>query len=248
MRTRTWVITCLLLTVALVCIGLLASRLGPAWYLKASANPEFFAADVAKFATSDRDHRPPKRPIVFVGSSSIRLWDTLQRDMAPLPVLNRGFGGTRLSSVAYFVDRVVIQYRPRAVVLYAGDNDLDGGGSPDDVVRDFTAFVSRVESALPGVPIYYLSIKPNRREWSNWPKYQQTNAKISAICARDTRLAYIDVATPLLAYGQPPPRDLFRFDEMHLSERGYALWAAIIRSRLQKDLGPAAGQQDAHLQ
>jgi lysophospholipase L1-like esterase len=214
----------------------------------AGANPKFFAADVAQFATADRDHRPPVRPIVFVGSSSIRLWDTLQRDMAPLPVLNRGFGGARLSSVVYFVDRVVIQYRPRAVVLYAGDNDLDAGVPAGDVVRDFVAFVSRVESALPGVPIYYLSMKPNRREWSNWPKYQQTNAQISAICARDSRLVYIDVATPLLAYGQPPPRDLFKFDGMHLSDRGYALWTAIIRSRLERDLGQTAGQPDAHLQ
>jgi lysophospholipase L1-like esterase len=218
-------------------LGWLGGRLGPAWYLKASANPEFFAADVAKFATADRDHPPPEHPIVFVGSSSIRLWDTLQQDMAPLPVLNRGFGGARLSSVVHFVDRVVVQYRTRAVVLYAGDNDLEGGNSPEDVVREFKSFVSRVESALPDVPIYYLSMKPTRRFWSNWPKYLQANAQISALCAGDRRLSYIDVATPLLALGQPPPRDLYRFDQMHLTAKGYAIWTDIIRPRLQKDLG-----------
>lgn len=243
---RFWVI----LVLALVCVLLLGSRIAVPWFvaksLKASADPEYFAADIAKFATTDRDQPPPARPIVFVGSSSIRLWDTLQQDMAPLPALNRGFGGARLSSVLYYVDRVVIQYRPRAVVLYAGDNDIDAGRSPEDIVSDFRGFVSRLHSALPGVRIYYLSIKPNLRFWSNWPKYQAVNAQISAICASDSRLSYIDGATPLLASGQPPARDLYRFDQMHLSKKGYALWTGIVKPRLQRDLGEAADRTRTH--
>jgi lysophospholipase L1-like esterase len=208
--------------------------------MKASANPEFFASDIAKFATTDRDHPPPKRPIIFVGSSSIRFWDTLQRDMAPLPVLNRGFGGARISHVVHFVDRIVIKYQPRAVVLYAGDNDLDAGKSPEDVQRDFIAFVSCVQAALPDVRIYYLSMKPSRMRWTNWPLYEQANAQISAACIHNPQLSYIDVASPLLASGQPPTRDLFRFDGMHLSAKGYAIWTGIIRLRLQKDFGETA--------
>ena len=240
-RIRFWVIVVL----ASVCLVLIGSRLVLIhwylpWYQKASANPEFFAADVAKFATTDRDHPPPRQPIVFVGSSSIRLWDTLQRDMAPLPVLNRGFGGAQLSSVVYFVDRVVIHYRPRAVVLYAGDNDIDAGKSPEDIVREFRVFVSRVQSALPEARIYYLSMKPSLLHWANWPKYRQANEQIYVICASSPRLGYIDGATALLAYGQPPPRELYRFDQEHLSVKGYSLWTDIIRSRLQKDLGETA--------
>lgn len=246
MKRRTWFSATIVL--ALVCLGWLGGQLAPVWYLKASASPEFFAADVAKFATNDRDHPPPERPIVFVGSSSIRLWDTLQRDMAPLPVLNRGFGGAQLSSVLHFVDRVVIQYRPCAVVLYAGDNDIADLKSPEDVVREFRAFVSRVQSALPDVRIYYVSMKPSRRLWTNWPKYRQANAQISEICAHDPRLGYIDVATALLASGQPPPRDLYSFDEEHLSAKGYAIWTGIIRARLQKDLGGSVRHTDAHQQ
>ena len=85
---------------------------------------------------------------------------------------------------------------------------------------------------LSDVGIYYLSMKPSRLRWTNWSLYRQANAQISAICTRDPRLGYIDVATPLLASGQPPPRDLFRFDGMHLSAKGYALWTGIIRPRL----------------
>lgn len=166
--------------------------------------------------------------------------------MAPLPVLNRGFGGAQLSHVVHYMDRIVIRYRPRAVVLYAGDNDLDAGRSSEDVLHDFITFASRVHAALPNVRIYYLSMKPSRVRWANWPKYQQANSMISAICTRDPRLRYIDVATPLLAFGQPPSRDLFRVDGMHLSAEGYAIWTGIIRARLQRDLEEAARQTDAH--
>src|SRR4029077_19382446 len=101
-------------------------RLVERQYLEWLSGPGSWPDDIAAFAAADRDHPPPERPIVFVGSSSIRLWSSLQADMTPLPVLNRGFGGAHLSQVAYYVDQIVIHFRPRAVVLYAGDNDLDG--------------------------------------------------------------------------------------------------------------------------
>jgi lysophospholipase L1-like esterase len=237
-RLRFWAIV----VAGLVFFGLVGGRFWLAWYMRASANPEFFAGEIANFAVIDRDHPPPERPIVFVGSSSIRLWDTLQKDMAPLPVLNRGFGGAQLSHAVYFVDRAVIQYRPRAVVLYAGDNDLEERTrkSAEDVVRDFRTFVSRVQAAVPDVRIYYLSIKPSRLRWGDWPRQQRANAQISALCAGDPRLGYIDVATSMLAAGEPPPRDLFRLDGLHLSAKGYALWTGIIKPRLQMDLGESA--------
>jgi len=237
-RFRFWVLA----IGGLLLVGLLGSRLWLEWYIRASANPDFFADDIAKFEAADRDHPPPERPVVFVGSSSIRFWDTLQSDMAPLPVINRGFGGAQLSHVVYFADRVVIRYRPRAVVLYAGDNDLDErtGKSAADVVRDFRTFVSRVQAAVPDVHIYYVSIKPSRPRWAQWPEQQKANAQISALCMGDPGLGYIDIATPMLAAGGRPPRDLFRFDGLHLSAKGYALWTGIIKPRLQRDLGESA--------
>jgi len=122
-----------------------------------------------------------------------------------------------------------------------GDNDLDKrtGKAAEDVARDFRTFVSRVRAAVPDVRIYYLSIKPTRLRWSDWPRQQKANAEISALCAGDPRLGYIDVATPMLVAGKPS-RDLFRFDGLHLSAKGYALWTGIIRSRLQMDLGEPA--------
>jgi hypothetical protein len=198
---------------------LLGGRLALEWYGRASHDPAFFEGEIAAFEAADREHPPPERPIVFVGSSSIRLWDKLAEDMAPLPVLNRGFGGSQLAHAVHFADRVVIRYRPRAVVLYAGDNDLDQrtGRSAADVVRDFQAFAARVHGAVPDARIYYLAIKPSRMRWARWPEMARANGEIAALCAGDPRLAFLDIATPMLATGEPPARDLFIFDGLHLS-------------------------------
>jgi lysophospholipase L1-like esterase len=223
----------------LILIGMVGGRLV---LFKWMSEPAYFAGDIAAFAVADRDHPPPERPIIFVGSSSVRLWSTLQADMAPLPVLNRGFGGAQLSQVVYYVDQTVIHYRPRAVVLYAGDNDLDGrlrtGKTPEDVAREFRMFVTRVETAVPDARIYYLSMKPSRERWIDWPQEQRGNTLIAKICASDPRLTYIDVATPMLAAGTPPPTELFMPDGMHPSPKGYALWTGIIKPRILADLPP----------
>jgi lysophospholipase L1-like esterase len=220
-----------------VLVGMVGGRL---LLFKWMSEPGYFAGDIAAFAVTDRDHPPPERPIIFVGSSSIRLWSTLQADMAPLPVLNRGFGGSQLSQVVYYVDQTVIHYRPRAVVLYAGDNDLDGrlrtGKTPEDVAREFRIFVTRVEAAVPDARIYYLSMKPSRQRWVDWPHENTGNILIAEICTSDPRLTYIDVATPMLAAGTPPPSELFMPDGMHPSPKGYALWTGIIKPRIQADL------------
>ena len=235
-RVKVWIIT----IAGVVLVGAVGLRLLGDLYFKWMSGPGFWAKDIAAFAATDRDHPPPARPIIFVGSSSIRLWSTLQADMAPLPVLNRGFGGSQLSQVVYYVDQTVIRYRPRAVVLYAGDNDLDGrlrtGKTPEDVAREFRTFVARVESAVPDARIYYLSMKPSRQRWADWPPEQTGNALIAKICAGDARLGYIDVATPMLATGTPPQSDLFMADGMHPSPKGYALWTGIIKPILLADI------------
>jgi hypothetical protein len=227
--------------VALALAALLGVRLWLDWYGRASQDPGFFADEIAAFAAADRERPPPGRPIVFVGSSSIRLWDTLEQDFAPLPVLNRGFGGAQLWHVNHFARETVLRYRPRAVVLYAGDNDLDErtGKGAEDVARDFAAFVGLVHAAVPDARIYFLAIKPSRLRWARWPEMRRANQAIAAACARDPRLAYLDVATPMLATGEPPARRLFRFDGLHLSAQGYALWTRVVKPRLLADLGEA---------
>jgi lysophospholipase L1-like esterase len=210
----------------------------PRYYAWRARDPAFFADEMAAFAEQDRVAPPPDNVVVFVGSSSIRLWSTLARDMDPIPVLNRGFGGSQLEHVIHFADATIVKYLPRAVVLYAGDNDLDPavGKSASDVAREFSTLVATVHAYAPGAHIYFLSIKPSKARWASWPEMSRANALIEARCQGDPLLTYVDVATPLLRDGRPRD-DVFRFDGLHLNEAGYAEWTRVLRPLLCHDLG-----------
>jgi lysophospholipase L1-like esterase len=210
----------------------------PRVYAWRAQDPGFFADEIAAFAEQDAAEPPPDAPVVFVGSSSIRLWTTLAEDMAPLPVLNRGFGGSQLTHVIDYVEETIVRYLPRAVVVYAGDNDLDAstGKTAADVARDFGTLVATVHAYAPGARIYFLSIKPSKARWARWPEMERANALIAKQCAGDPRLAYVDVATPLLENGEPR-EDVFRWDGLHLNEAGYREWTRVVRPLLCRDLG-----------
>jgi lysophospholipase L1-like esterase len=175
--------------------------------------------------------------IVFAGSSSIRYWDTLVADMAPLRVLGQGFGGSKLSQLVTWTDRLIISHRPRAVVVYSGENDLAGllgsrRKTAEDLVPMFAQICERVHTALPLARIYWVSIKkpPARREI--WPEIDRANDLLAEFCAGDPRLGVIDVLTPMCDSRGEPRLDLYGADGIHLNESGYAVWTAVIRPRL----------------
>jgi lysophospholipase L1-like esterase len=198
----------------------------------APADPGRWEKAIAAFERADHGKSPPKQAVLFVGSSSIRLWD-LARSFPDTVMLNRGFGGSQLADAAHFVPRIVVPYEPRLVVLYSGDNDLAAGKTPDQVLADFRAFERAVHAGLPKTPILVLSIKPSLRRWALWERMQRANALIEACCRQDPRLRYLDVATPMLGQdGQPRP-ELFREDGLHLNDKGYALWASLLRPYLK---------------
>src|SRR5436190_8670970 len=126
--------------------------------------------EILALEANDRTNPPPKAPVVFVGSSSIRLWKTLAQDFPKHHVLNRGFGGSEISDSVQYADRIVIPYRPRLVVMYAGGNDIHNGKTPETVFHDFQAFVAKVHAAAPSARIAYISIAPNPARWSEVEK------------------------------------------------------------------------------
>jgi lysophospholipase L1-like esterase len=182
---------------------------------------------IEAFEKQDRDKLPPKSAIVFVGSSSIRLWD-LARSFPGKQVINRGFGGSQLADSVRFAPRIVVKYEPRLVVLYAGDNDLGVGKSPEQVHADFQAFVHVVHKALPRTTIAFISIKPSVLRWRLVDKIQKANALIEADCKRQEGLLYIDIFKPMLGDDGKPRRELFAPDGLHLNAKGYELWASIV--------------------
>lgn len=200
----------------------------------AGGDPAFFESEIRAFEAADRVRAPEPGGIVFVGSSSIRFWSSLADDFAPLRVLNRGFGGAHFEHLIHNVRRIVVPYAPRAIVVYAGDNDLAAGTGKDAarVVRDVRAFVRLVHDELPEAEIYLLSIKPSQLRWDRWPEMAQANDGIAAIAGTDPRLHYVDVATPLLGDDGTPRSDFFWIDLLHLNEAGYAAWARVLRPRL----------------
>ena len=173
-------------------------------------DPLRFGQKISSFMEMDRTNPPPDQPILFVGSSSIRLWptDSLFRD---LPVINRGFGGSHISDVNYYVRDVVLPYAPSVIVFYAGDNDVNGGKPPAKVLRDYQEFVTHVRSSGLNPRILFLAIKPSPSRWDAWPR--------------------------MIGAGGRPLGNLFIADSLHLSDEGYQLWTGILRPLIDR---PAA--------
>ncbi len=193
--------------------------------------PQRWQPDIDIFARLDEQQSPPKNAILFVGSSSIRLWDT-QKSFPHLTTINRGFGGSFLVDSEYYADRIIIPYSPRTIVFYAGDNDIAAGKSPAMLLADFKSFTAAVRPALPRTAILYIAIKPSLARWHLWPQMNATNTLIRDYCAAAPRLQFIDIATPMLQPdhspgGQPRP-ELFQPDGLHLNDEGYRLWTSIL--------------------
>jgi lysophospholipase L1-like esterase len=184
---------------------------------------------IAAFAVADRDHAPPPGGVVFVGSSSIRLWDDLENQFnTGRRIIKRGFGGANMSDCTRYLDRIVLPYKPRLVLVYAGDNDLAEGKQPHDVFHDFERFVERLHRALPMARIGFISIKPSPARAMLIPKIREANDLILRFTATRDHVDFIDVFTPMLDSAGHPRRELFLTDALHLNRAGYKLWKTII--------------------
>jgi lysophospholipase L1-like esterase len=206
----------------------------------ASDDPLVWEDAIAAFEAEDRECPPPKRAFLFVGSSSIRLWSSLAEDMAPLPVIRRGFGGARMHDVLHYADRIILPYGDtRAVVVFVGTNDVNVADSPEEaiaavaVIRDgFTALVDRIHAARPTLPVFWIDITPSRFSWDKIAAVDAANAAIAEICAARPHVRCIATREAFLDENGEPNQDLFRFDGLHLNGDGYARWTEIIKPRL----------------
>ena len=206
-------------------------------------DPNRFAQEIKTFAEWDSRNAVPAHPALFVGSSSIRLWRT--RESFPAwPVINRGFGGSQVSDIIHFVNRVVLPYQPRVIVFYAGDNDLAAGKSAQRIFEDCRRFVGLVHAGQPAARIIFISIKPSRSRWTLWSEAQKANELIQESCRSDPRLSFADLASPLLGPDGTPAPDLFLGDQLHLNAKGYAVWTKALTPILQKALESAPGKAD----
>jgi len=193
----------------------------------APAKPSF-EDDIEAFEAADRAHAPPQGAVLFVGSSSIRFWTTLDKDFPGVVTLNRGFGGSHVYDCSRYAPRIVIPYHPRLIVFYAGDNDVADGRKPREILSDFKTFVAKVRAAQPGVPIVFLSIKPSLERWKLVGQIREANALIRKYASRAKGIGYVDVFTPMLGPGGLPRKELFREDGLHMTLAGYELWTRLV--------------------
>lgn len=190
--------------------------------------------DMQAFAAQDAASPPPKGAVLFIGSSSIRLWDTLARDFPGVSMINRGFGGSEIRDSTWYAGRIVVPYAPRQVLLYAGDNDLFSGRSPVQLRDDFRAFVQRVRRDLPQVEIAYIANKPSPSRANLLDLQREANALIKADAAR-LKVDFIDVFTPMLDAQGQPREELFLQDRLHMNPAGYEVWKQAVRPYLHTD-------------
>jgi lysophospholipase L1-like esterase len=201
-------------------------------------DPALWRRAVDRFLEEDRRMAPPQNAVLFTGSSSIRFWDSLEADMAPLPVINRGFGGSMIHQVIHYMDLIVMPYKPAAIFFYAGENDISGllitrRHSAEEVCDSFREFCRRVHDELPDTRIHFISIKPPRLRRRYWDEMQRANGLIEALCEADSRLRYVDVVPAMQDAAGEPRGELFRRDGIHLNANGYAVWTEVIRPVVQ---------------
>ncbi len=224
-----------LLRFSLAAVVLAVTSDGPALAAEARAQEENrWEPKIRQFEEQDKKEMPPAGGILFVGSSSIVGWK-VDECFPGLPVINRGFGGSQIADSVHFADRIVLPYRPKIIVLYAGDNDTAAGKSPEQVLRDYRQFVKKVHDGLPETRIVFVAIKPSIRRWNLVDEMREANRLIRAATEKDKRLVYVDIDGPMIGDDGKPRPELFKRDGLHLNAEGYKLWSARVLPHLTLD-------------
>ena len=197
-------------------------------------DPLRFEETIAEWEAADALNPLPPNAIIITGSSSITRWNSrMVQDLAPLTVVPRGFGGSRMLDVLYYVDRLFVAHQPRAVVIYEGDNDTGADRlKAETIIGQFEQIVARIHEVLPETRIYAMSVKPSVSRWDVWPEAQRTNVFLQEIAAEDDLLFYLDVASHMLQPNGEVMTDIFVEDNLHLNEKGTDIWAGAIRQAL----------------
>ncbi|MFX4229053.1 MAG: GDSL-type esterase/lipase family protein [Porticoccaceae bacterium] len=198
-------------------------------------DPQRFEDAIKAFEEQDQINPPPEGAIVLTGSSSIARWnDQAHAALAPLTVIPRGFGGSVMNDVLYYLDRVAVKYKPRAILIYEGDNDTAPSNSiPREQILDhLDQIITRIHQELPDTRIYVLSVKPSVARRAVWPAAQEVNTGYMEMADANPLVYYVDVATPLLNADGTVRTDIFVEDDLHLNDKGNEIWGRTIKAAL----------------
>lgn len=195
-------------------------------------------ADIQKFEKLDSVEKYPANAVLFMGSSSIRLWSTLPEDMKPYHVIQRGFGGAKISDLAYYTPRIVYPHQCSAIVMFVA-NDITGSTddkTPQEVASLFTYIVKTIRKKLPETPVFYIEVTPTESRWKVWSKISEGNSLIKKQTESLHKVYFIKTADAFLNSEGKPDAGLFLDDKLHLNEQGYKVWTTLIKNELNRVL------------
>ncbi len=204
--------------------------------------------DIQQFEKLDNSEIYPKNSILFTGSSSIRLWSDLAKDMAPYPVIQRGYGGAKLSDYVVYASRIIDPHPCKAIVIFIA-NDIsasDQDKTPAEVAGLFRNLLRTIRKSHPETPVFWIAITPTASRWKVWPQIKKANSLIKDICDNQFNTYFIDTQFAFLNEVGQPIDELFRPDKLHLTEKGYAVWTKIIKDELKKVVPMAEVEIIAH--
>lgn len=201
-----------------------------------------FEQEIQAFEQADKKEMPPKGAVLFVGSSSIRLWSTLESDFAPVPVINRGFGGATTPEVDYYADRIIYKYKPELIVFYCGENDIAEETAPAVAFQNLKKYIGETEKNLAGTPVIFISAKPSVARWELWRKFQQFNSMVEQFATARPDFHYVDISSTLLNEEGKPDSTLFVEDGLHLNEMGYEKWVEKLKPMVEEFYGGRTAQ------
>ncbi len=190
--------------------------------------------NIEKFEQADRVEKYPEDAILFMGSSSIVLWKTLATDMSPFPVIQRGFGGSRLSDLVVYADRIVSPHPCQAIVIFVA-NDISGSKldkTPKDVAFLFRSLLRIIRKSHPDTPVFWIEVTPTSSRWKVWPQIQESTRLIREICDSRKNTYSIKTDFAFLNESGTPRDELFVADKLHLNAKGYEVWNEIIKKEL----------------
>lgn len=194
-----------------------------------------FYQDIQAFKKADKKSFPPKNAILFVGSSSFTKWKDVSDYFPGYTIINRGFGGSQIPDVTRYADDIIIPYEPRQVVIYCGDNDIATGTlSATDVLQRFMTLFNIIRNKLPETNVVFVSIKPSPSREKYMSIIEDANIMIRQFLSGYRETAYVDIYHPMLDRDGKPRKELFLEDDLHMNEKGYAIWRDAIKPYLVK--------------
>ncbi len=201
--------------------------------------PQIYAQEATRFQKEVDDIQKNdavyknNKVILFTGSSTIRMWKTLNTDFKNKPVVNHGFGGSEMSDLLYYADELILRYQPMQIFIYEGDNDINADKTVKQIIATADSLVRKIRLVMADVPIYFISAKPSKARWHLKNNYLGFNRELKSFVSKQSNVYYVDLWKPMLAENGIVMQDIFTEDGLHMNDKGYTIWKNVISQYLK---------------